>query len=106
MSASQNAIRVLHVDDDPDLTDLTATYLEREDERLVIETATSAEEGSNRLRDDEFDCIISDYNMPGQNGIEFLETVRKDYSDLPFVLYTGKGSEEVASDAISAGVTD
>jgi PAS domain S-box-containing protein len=85
---------------------LTATYLKREDERFAIETATSAAEGLNQLRGDEFDCIVSDYEMPGQNGIELLETVRKDYSDLPFVLYTGKGSEEVASDAISKGVTD
>lgn len=44
--------------------------------------------------------------MPGQNGIEFLETDREEYPNLPFILYTGKGSEEVASDAISAGATD
>jgi PAS domain S-box-containing protein len=44
--------------------------------------------------------------MPGENGIEFLEAVREEYPDLPFILYTGKGSEEVASDAISSGVTD
>lgn len=44
--------------------------------------------------------------MPGQNGIEFLETVCETYPYLPFILYTGKGSEEVASDAITAGVTD
>ncbi|MFB6353443.1 MAG: PAS domain S-box protein, partial [Halobacteriales archaeon] len=48
----------------------------------------------------------SDYEMPGRNGIEFLETVRETHPELPFILYTGKGSEEVASDAISAGVTD
>ncbi len=41
-----------------------------------------------------------------QDGIEFLEAVREGHRDLPFILYTGKGSEEVASDAISAGVTD
>jgi PAS domain S-box-containing protein len=52
------------------------------------------------------DCVVSDYDMPGQNGIEFLEAVRDDYPDLPFILYTGKGSEEIASDAISAGVTE
>jgi len=44
--------------------------------------------------------------MSGQNGIEFLETVREDYPDLPFILYTGKGSETVASEAFSAGATD
>jgi PAS domain S-box-containing protein len=44
--------------------------------------------------------------MPGESGIEFLRSVRKRYPDLPFILFTGKGSEAVASDAISAGVTD
>jgi len=44
--------------------------------------------------------------MPDTNGTEFLETVRETYPDLPFVLFTGKGSEAVASDAISAGITD
>jgi PAS domain S-box-containing protein len=44
--------------------------------------------------------------MPGQNGIEFLQTVRSKYPKLPFILFTGKGSEAVASDAITAGATD
>jgi len=44
--------------------------------------------------------------MPAQNGLEFLETIREEYPDLPFILYTSRGSEEVASEAISAGVTD
>ncbi len=44
--------------------------------------------------------------MPKKTGIEFLKSVRKKHPDLPFILYTGKGSEEVASEAISAGVTD
>lgn len=44
--------------------------------------------------------------MPGQTGIEFLEVVRDQYANLPFILFTGQGSDEIASDAISAGVTD
>lgn len=52
------------------------------------------------------DCILSDYDMPEMNGLELLETVREEYSDMPFILFTGKGSEEIAAEAISAGVTD
>ncbi|WP_123536762.1 hybrid sensor histidine kinase/response regulator [Halosimplex salinum] len=106
MSGTERAIRVLHVDDDPDLGDLVAAALEREDSRFEVTTATSPADGLDVLDDDRIDCVVSDYDMPGTNGIGFLEAVRADYPDLPFILYTGKGSEEVASEAVSAGVTD
>lgn len=98
-------IRVLYVEDDPGFTDLTVTCLEDEGEQFEITTATDAATGLERLGDD-IDCIVSDYNMREMNGIEFLETVRETHPDLPFILFTGRGSEEVASEAISAGVTD
>src|SRR6056297_1808310 len=104
--SSHQEIQILHVDDDPSITDLTGTFLEREDDRFAVETATSADEGLERINDRPPDCIVSDYNMPGMNGIEFLQAVRERYPDLPFILFTGKGSEAVASDAISVGVTD
>jgi len=99
-------ILVLHVDDDPDFAGLTADTLERVDEDIAVETAAGAADALARLEAAEFDCIVSDYDMPGRNGIELLEAVRERDPDLPFVLFTGKGSEEVASDAISAGATD
>jgi PAS domain S-box-containing protein len=101
-----DTIHVLHVDDEPDFADLAATFLEREDERIAVRTATTAEEALELLAVHDVDCVVSDYDMPGRNGIELLETVRETHPDLPFVLFTGKGSEEVASDAIAAGVTD
>ena len=100
------AAKVLCVDDEPDVVELTSIYLEREDDRIEVETAESAEAGLDRLAEEQFDCVVSDYDMPGQTGIDFLEAVREAYAELPFILFTGKGSEEVASDAISAGVTD
>jgi len=99
-------VAILLVDDQPDLADLTAEYLQREDESFSVTVAESAAEGVERLEDWTFDCIVSDYEMPDCNGIEFLETVREDRPDLPFILYTGKGSEEIASEAITAGVDD
>jgi len=105
MYASGELIRVLHVDDDPDFAATAGAFLEREG-GFDVETAGSASAGLERLADDAFDCVVSDYDMPGTNGIEFLESVRRRYPELPFILYTGKGGEEVASDAISAGVTD
>ncbi|MFC3478314.1 PAS domain S-box protein [Halobacterium litoreum] len=101
-----SVIRVLHVEDDPGFADLAATFLEREDDRLDVATEHRPEDALDRLEDEQFACVVSDYDLPGRDGIEFLEAVREDYPDLPFVLFTGKGSEEVASDAISAGATD
>ena len=106
MSSVSDTIRVLHVDDEPGFAELAAEFLERAEDTFVVETATDATEGMARLDAGDVDCVVSDYEMPGMNGIEFLAAVREDHPDLPFVLFTGKGSEEVASDAISAGVTD
>ncbi|QLD86855.1 PAS domain-containing protein [Natronomonas halophila] len=99
-------IRVLHVDDDSAFGDLVSDALEREGDRISVVTETSAEAALGRIETDTPDCIVSDYEMPRTDGIEFLESVRDKYPDLPFILFTGKGSEEVASEAISAGATD
>lgn len=99
-------VRVLHVDDDRTFAEMTATYLERIDDRFDVEKRGRASEGLEYLADHDVDCVVSDYEMPGTNGVEFLEAVRERDPKLPFVLFTGKGSEEVASDAIYAGVID
>jgi len=106
MSERVGSIKVLHVDDEPDFAEMAATFVEREDEQFEVETASSANEALDRLADNDYECVVSDYDMPCQNGIEFLKAVRETHPDLPFILYTGKGSEEVASDAISVGATD
>lgn len=99
-------IRVLHVDDEPEFTDMAATFLERKEERLTVETAPGPLEGLDFLEEHDVDCIVSDFEMPEQDGIGFLKSVREYHPDIPFILFTGKGSEEIASEAISAGITD
>jgi len=102
----EGTFRVLHIDDDPSFTELVATFLERENSRLTVTTASNATEGLEALNEKRLDCIVSDFDMPGRNGIEFLKAVRAAHPAIPFILFTGKGSEEVASEAISAGATD
>jgi PAS domain S-box-containing protein len=104
--SSPHPARVLCVDDDPDVLHLTASFLERESDRIETLTATSASDALDRLAAEPVDCVVSDYQMPGMDGLAFLERVRADDGDIPFVLFTGRGSEGIASEAISAGVTD
>ena len=104
--STSTPIRVLHVDDEPEFGDMVAEFLEREDAQLDVTTVTSAAAGIERLDGAQFDCVVSDYDMPDQNGLQLFESVRDSHPELPFILFTGKGSEEVASDAISAGVDD
>lgn len=99
-------ITVLHVDDDPEIGEVVARFLERADDRFSVVRATRAEDGIGTLESEPVDCIVSDYDLPRQNGLEFLQSVREDDPDIPFILFTGEGDEDVASDAISAGVTD
>lgn len=106
MGITDQPIHVLHVEDDTAFAELVSVYLERDADATSVHTATAPDKGLDLLAATDIDCIVSDYDMPGMNGIEFLERVCEEYPELPFILYTGKGSEEVASEAISAGVTD
>jgi PAS domain S-box-containing protein len=101
-----SSIRVVYVDADHEFAAATATALEDEDDRFTVETVTTASEGLDRIAEKEYDCIISEFDLPGMTGLEFLTTVRETDLDLPFILFTGEGSEDVASTAISASVTD
>ncbi|MFB6157848.1 MAG: PAS domain S-box protein [Haloferacaceae archaeon] len=103
------AIRVLHVDDYEEFVRLAAERMEREDERLAVETADDAAAALERLDDGtapDIDCVVSDYEMPGMDGLDLLDAVRERDPDLPFVLFTGRGDETVARDALRAGATD
>ena len=108
MSAETEPITVLHVDDDPDFGALVADFLESEDAGLRVRTEADVEAALEALSGaaPDVDCVVSDYEMPVLDGIELLERVRERHPALPFILFTGKGSEEVASEAITAGVTD
>jgi PAS domain S-box-containing protein len=113
--SADERIRVLYVDDHG-ATDGAAnagiaagigaaSVLERDNERFDLTTAASVEAGMSRL-DGATDCVVSGYDLADGTGLDLLRAVRKRSPDLPVVLFTDSGSEAVASDAISAGVTD
>jgi len=70
-----------------------------------IVSVLSAEEALEKLETEDFDVVVSDYKMPGMDGIEFLEAVRKGdkYANTPFIIFTGMGGAEVAKEALKKG---
>jgi len=97
------SIHLLHVDDDPGFADLTAAKLRRLREDLTVTTVDNAADGRDRLADRDVDCVVSGYDMPETDGLEFLSMVRESHPEVPFVMFTGTGSETLAGEAISAG---
>ena len=98
-------MRVLHIDDDPDYLAITKMYLESFDSELDVVSSISSMESLPLIESNQFDCVVSDYMMPEMDGIELCRRVRKT-SHIPFIIHTGRGSEEVASIAFEAGVDD
>jgi len=99
-------IRVLIVDDDPQVVDLADEYLAHTDGQFSVVTETSAPAAVDLLAaGEEFDCIVSDYRMPRMDGLEFLAAVREVEGDVPFVLFTSHW-EELFEESTPDGVTD
>ncbi|MFP4001438.1 MAG: response regulator [Thermoplasmata archaeon] len=95
---------VLVVDDEKAFLDQAKTFLEKSDDRLKILTADSAKTGLQIFEDENLDAMVSDFQMPENNGIEFLEEIReKRESDIPFIMLTGRGREEIAMKALNLG---
>jgi PAS domain S-box-containing protein len=95
-------IKVLYVDDEPDLLELSRIFLERSGS-LSVDTAGSAAEALQKLKYAPCNVIVADYQMPEMDGIELLKKVRASIGNIPFILFTGKGREEVVIEALNNG---
>jgi PAS domain S-box-containing protein len=95
-------ISVLYVDDESALLDISKLYLERTKE-FTVTTELSAPAALERLKSNSIQAIVSDYQMPGMDGIAFLKQVRATNKTIPFILFTGKGREEIAIEAYENG---
>ncbi len=93
---------ILYVDDEPSLLDIGKLFLEDSGD-FTVTIAQSAPEGIRLLEQEQFDVIISDYQMPGMNGIQFLVEVRARFGQIPFILFTGRGREEIVIEALNNG---
>lgn len=97
-------IRVLHVDDDSNLLRISKQFMEMEGP-LQVDTALSVEEALEKLEKEKYDIVVSDYQMPEKNGLEFLKTLRSKGNAIPFIMFTEKGREEVAIKALNLGAS-
>ena len=95
-------VSILYVDDEPALLDAGKLYLEHTG-NFNVTTCESAEDALNLLAESKYDAIISDYQMPECNGISFLKMLRGRGDDTPFIIFTGKGREEVVIEALNSG---
>lgn len=95
-------ISVLYVDDEPVLLEVGKVYLERSGQ-FRVDTLASAPAALEIMKTRSYDAIVSDYQMPVMDGIAFLKTVRKTWPTLPFIIFTGRGREEVVVEALNSG---
>lgn len=99
-------VRVLHVDDDPAVLDLTAEFLERLDDRVAVRCETDPLAVPERLESESVDCLVSDVRMPECDGFELCRRVREDHPDLPVVLFTSELGADMVDRAERVGAAD
>ena len=95
-------ITILLVDDQKVLLDITRLFLERGGD-ITVDTAISAQEALQLLSERKYDAIVSDYEMPAMDGIEFLRTIKKEGIEKPFIIFTGRSREEIVIEALNSG---
>ena len=97
-----HTISVLYVDDEPGLLEIGKGFLEQTHD-FTVSTALSASSALVRLKTEGIQAIASDYQMQGMDGIEFFKNVRASDKKIPFIIFTGRGREEIAIEAFENG---
>jgi len=101
-AVKEDTIRVLHVDDEDSFLSAAKQILEMQG-AFQVDTASSVEEATERMKEKEYDAIVCDYVIPRKDGLQFLKELRDNGSRIPFIIFTGKGREAVAIEALNLG---
>ena len=103
---AKRPLRILVVDDD-ELDRLTVRRcLLQSGMAATIDEAASAAEAIDRVRPDSYDCVLLDYYMPGGDTLSLLRRFHAAAADVPVIIFTGRGDEEVAVELMKAGAVD
>jgi len=105
ISSNIEVIRVLHVDDDPNQFEFIKFFLNQVDPVLQVNCVSTPDEVMDELETGNYDCLVTDFQMPLMNGIDLARIIREKHG-IPIILYTGQGSEEVAEAAFTVGIDD
>ncbi|MFW9914693.1 MAG: PAS domain S-box protein, partial [Candidatus Thorarchaeota archaeon] len=95
--------RILLLDDDLDLLNIAKSYLSDDNPSFELITTHSPAEALQKVAEEQFDVMVSDYLMPAMDGLALLKKIREEGNDIPFIMFTGHGREEVAMQALNLG---
>lgn len=96
--------RILIIDDERVILDLTTIILKNRG--YTVFTASDAPAGLAMIADVNPDLVLLDYMMPGMDGLTALKEIRQRFPDTYVIMFTGKGSEEIAVELMKAGASD
>ena len=105
---SKNRKKILLVDDESITLELLRYMLTEEFdcECVTFGSAKGALSHLNSAGVDSYDLVISDWEMPSINGIEFLHQLREMSQSLPFLMLTGNATRELVMEAVKEGASD
>lgn len=103
----ERSISVLLVDDNEPWAQFLAQSVTRQAGNIQVSVVTSPNQALQTLQNtDEYDCVVTDHQMPEVTGLELLKRLRAKDFEIPIIMYTSVGNEDLASKAIQAGASD
>jgi PAS domain S-box-containing protein len=102
----KNKIKILHIDDNIHDRQLVKDALLKENDEFEVTEADTREKFEKLLAEGVYDLVLSDFNILGFDGLQVLKVVKEANPDLPVIIVTGTGSEEIAIEAMKMGASD
>ncbi len=99
-------MKILFIDDEAGIREQAKIFLERMDKRFDVETASDLESALKKLKNNGYDIVIADFLLPDSDGLDILKRLRNEGREIPFILLTGRDSENLFKRADSLGADE